>query len=125
MTDAQLPGAPVPPAYQPAAPAPQQSKTLSIVALILAFLVAPVGAILGFVALNQSKKAGEKNGMALAAIIIGIVFTLIWIISVIVSIALIGAGTSAYETAFIDEFCKTIGEPGVYDAGNGTQITCE
>lgn len=45
---------------------------LGIASLVLSILgVHLVGLILGIVALNQSKKAGHKNGLALAGIIIG------------------------------------------------------
>jgi hypothetical protein len=55
----------------PAAVVP--GKTLGIIALIVSFLVSVVGVVLGFVARNQSKAAGVKNGPATAAIIIGFV----------------------------------------------------
>jgi hypothetical protein len=58
-------------------------KTLGIVALILAIVAAPVGAILGFVAKAQSKGAGVKNTPATAAIVIGIILTVLWLFLVI------------------------------------------
>jgi hypothetical protein len=53
-----------------------KTNTLAIIALVVAFFVPLVGAILGHVALGQMKKSGESGrGVALAAVIIGWVFT--------------------------------------------------
>ncbi|BAU31160.1 DUF4190 domain-containing protein [Microcella alkaliphila] len=83
MTDAP------PPAYsQPAQPAVNPGQTLGIVALILAFVAPLVGLILGVVALNQSKKVGMKNGLAVASIWLGAIFTVFWTILTIVAIVL-------------------------------------
>ena len=43
---------------------------MGIVAFILSFFVQLVALILGIIALVQSRKAGHKNGWAVAAIII-------------------------------------------------------
>ena len=100
------------PAPAPAAAAVVPGKTLGIVALILAFLAPLIGAILGFVARAQSKGAGIKNTPATAAIIIGLILTVLYIVLVIVvPIVALGAACSGLE-------------PGVYDTGNGTTLTC-
>lgn len=68
-------------------PAPTGSRTnvLAIVALILAIFFPLIGAILGHVAMGQIKKTGEEGrGLALAAIIIGWVFTGIAVLGIIV-----------------------------------------
>ena len=67
--------APAPAAAAPAVP----GKTLGIVALILAFVAPLIGAILGFVARAQSKAAGVKNTPATVAIVLGIIFTLVYV----------------------------------------------
>ncbi|WP_194397948.1 DUF4190 domain-containing protein [Microbacterium atlanticum] len=80
-------GAP-PPSYSSAPPAaygapaagPVPGKTLGIVAFILSFFVQLVALILGIVALVQSRKAGHKNGWALAAIIISAVLMVLGVI---------------------------------------------
>ena len=47
---------------------------MAIIALVLAFVFAPAGLILGFIARRQVKETGEGGaGLALAAIIISIV----------------------------------------------------
>ncbi len=72
---APVPGAPVP------------GKTLGIVAFILSFFMQVVALILGIIALVQSRKAGVKNGFALAAIIVSSVLLVVGIIVGIILIA--------------------------------------
>ena len=67
------PPPPLPPA-PPLAPAPNgdyPGKTLGIVGLVLAFFANVVGVIISGIALGQSKRAGYRNGAALAGVIIG------------------------------------------------------
>lgn len=79
---------PAAPAYSAAPPAPQGApagapvpgRTLGIVAFILSFFIQLVALILGIVALVQSRKAGHKNGWAVAAIIISAVLMILGII---------------------------------------------
>jgi hypothetical protein len=73
----------------PAAGPARPTNTLAIIALIAAFVVAPVGIILGFIAKNQIKQTGENGaGLAKAAIIVGIVLTVLWLLIVILSVLL-------------------------------------
>jgi len=66
----------------------EKYNTLSIVAFIFMFIIAPVGLILGIIALSQIKKTNEKGkGLALAAVIVGII-SLVVIIVVILSFIL-------------------------------------
>lgn len=95
MTDAP------PPAYsQPAQPAVNPGQTLGIIALICAFFFQLLGLILGIVALNQSKKVGMKNGLAVAAIWISVVLMVLGLLVVILSFALFGslAAITEYST---------------------------
>ncbi|WP_203582228.1 DUF4190 domain-containing protein [Microbacterium hibisci] len=73
-------GSAPPPAYGAPADAPVPGKTLGIVAFVLSFFVQLVALILGIVALVQSRKAGAKNGWAVAAIIISSVLMILGII---------------------------------------------
>ncbi|WP_404432170.1 DUF4190 domain-containing protein [Microbacterium lacus] len=84
-TQQGYPAAP-PSAYGSPATAAIPGKTLGIVAFVLSFFTGLIALILGIVALVQSKKAGHKNGWAVAAIIIssvlmviGIIVTIVWI----------------------------------------------
>jgi hypothetical protein len=65
---------------QPSYPASRGTNTMAILALVFGILVAPLGLIFGFVARSQIKKTGEDgDGLALAGIIIGGIFTLLFI----------------------------------------------
>jgi hypothetical protein len=107
MTDPQPPVPPVPspgaatPPPPPAAAPPAQptypaygqpaagyyappTNTLAILALVLAFVVAPGGIICGHIALSQIKRTGEGGrGLALAGLIIGYVFTGFFVLYII------------------------------------------
>jgi hypothetical protein len=111
-----------PPAY--AAPAPGvevPGKTLGIIALIAAFLISVLGIILGFVALNQSKKAGYPNGPAKAAIIVGIIISVLWVIGIIL-VAVLGATLFG---AAADQFAQVCAELGAGEhTVEGITYTC-
>ena len=64
-------------------------------ALIVAIFANLIGLILGIVALVQSKKAGYKNGFAVAAIIVGAVLLVVSIIiGVVIVSQTVGAATA-------------------------------
>ncbi len=111
MTDAPPPT----PAYAAAAPAPvNPGKTMGIVALVLSIIgLHLIGIIVGFVGLNQSKKAGQKNGFAVAGIVIGF-------IGLILVIALFAGGGALFAGLF--GACAELG-PGVHEVG-GVTYTC-
>lgn len=76
---------PTPPAAAPVGP---RTNTLAIIALIAAFVIAPAGIIIGFIAKGQIKQSGEAgSGLATAGIVIGFIVTALYIIGIIVSIA--------------------------------------
>jgi hypothetical protein len=62
---------PYPPAQQPARP----GRTLGIVGFVMSFIgfIDVAGLIISIVAMVKSRRAGQKNGFALAGIIISIV----------------------------------------------------
>jgi len=104
----------------PATPVPAAAppgKTLGIVGLILSIFFGIIGTIVSAVALSQSKKAGLKNGPAVAGIIIGIVLTVLWIIIAIVSAV---AATSLFGG--LAQVCADLG-PGIHEVG-GVTYTC-
>jgi hypothetical protein len=103
----QYPGAPQysgSPQYNGAPSGPVPGKTLGIVGFVLAFLASPIGLIVSIVAMVQSRKAGVKNGFALAGIIIGIIGTIVIIVSIIAIVALAGAGIG-----YLAEVCAELG----------------
>ena len=94
---------------------------MGIIAFILSFFVQLIALILGIVALVQSRKAGHKNGFALAAIIISSVLIVLGIIFAIIFFALILPGLVA-TTQMILEQCQQLGA-GVQEI-NGITVDC-
>jgi hypothetical protein len=112
---------PSPAPVAPVTPAPvAQSSTnpghgLGIASLILSIIgVGLVGLILGIVGLSKSKKAGHKNGLAIAGIIVGIV-------NIIVVTLIVVTLTSA--ALLLASKCNELGS-GTHVIDNGTTITC-
>lgn len=103
----------------PGQPAP--GRTLGIVAFVLSFFFQLFGLILGIVALVQSRKAGRKNGFALAAIIISIVLGIIGIIAIIALIAF-GAAAGNYALEAVQQ-CQAAGGTGTVVI-EGTEVEC-
>ncbi|MBW4040904.1 MAG: DUF4190 domain-containing protein [Acidobacteria bacterium] len=101
MSDYQPSPPPSTPYTGPGAPV-QKTNVLAIIALILGIVVPIGGIICGPIALGQIKRTGENGrGLALAGLIIGIVFTLIGLLwFVVVGIAVIsGLSSGAYSTS--------------------------
>jgi len=92
-------------------------RTLGIVALIVAIFFNVIGLILGIVALVQSRKAGHKNGFAVAAIIVGAVLTVLGIIIAIVAFtafaAAAGFASEALQACQAVDFTGTVTVQGV------------
>jgi len=99
-----------------AAPSPvvNPGHGLGIASLITSLLgIGLVGIILGSIGLSKSKKVGQKNGLALAGIIIGAIDTVatIIIIAIVASVA-----------AQLVQQCNDLGN-GTHVV-NGVTITC-
>jgi len=115
MTDAPPP-APAAPAASPAPVNP--GKTMGIVALVLSIIgVHLIGIILGFVGLSQSKKAGQKNGFAVAGIVIGFIG-----IGILVLILTLGGSLVASLFGGLGQVCAELGT-GVWEV-DGVTYTC-
>ena len=100
------------PAYaQPVAVNP--GRTLGIVGFILAFFVSPAGIIVSAIGLSKSRKSGNKNGLALAGLILSIVF---FIVAIVVSVLLVGAAVALLNQ------CTELG--GGVQQINGVTVTC-
>jgi len=89
-------------APEPAAPA--AASGLDIAAIITAFLLAPVGIILGAVSRSQAKQAGRRaNVLATVSIIVGSVVTGLTVLSIatplILAAAFVGNAASSAERA--------------------------
>jgi hypothetical protein len=118
-----------PPAYSSAPPAPYGApanapipgRTLGIVALIVAIFFNVIGLILGIVALVQSRKAGHKNGFAVAAIIVGAVLTVLGIIIAIIAFSAFAAAAGYASEVF--QACQAVDFSGTVTV-QGVSVDC-
>ena len=82
-------------------PASRGTNTMAILALVFGILVAPLGLVFGFVARSQIKKTGEDgDGLALAGIIIGGIFTLLFIAYIVFIIIFFTAVASSIPSSY-------------------------
>jgi hypothetical protein len=89
-----------PPGY-PLMGYPRPTNTMAILALVFAFVFAPAGLIMGILARRQIGRTGEEgSGLALAGIIVGSIFTAIYVLVILFWIvalaALSGTGTGTF-----------------------------
>jgi hypothetical protein len=107
-----------PPAYGAPADAPVPGRTMGIVAFILSFFVQLIALILGIIALVQSRKAGHKNGWAVAAIIISVVLMVLGaILFFAVVIPLITYSSEVVQA------CQAVGFEGTVEV-RGLTVDC-
>jgi hypothetical protein len=93
-----------PPGYAPPGYAPQgyppvawgrPTNTMAILALVMAFVFAPAGVILGIVARKQIRRTGEDGaGLALAGIIVGGIATALFVLLFVAMIVAFAAASS-------------------------------
>ena len=102
----QPPAPPSPPAGYPGypnaygmqAPMAQETSGMAIASLICAFLIAPVGVILGHIALNQIKNSNGQlggRGLAIAGLIVGYASIALGLIFVAFFILLVALAANA------------------------------
>jgi hypothetical protein len=85
------PGYPAP-GYAPMYVQSAQTNTMAILALIFAFVLAPLGIVFGHMAKKQIKNTGEQGeGLATAGLIIGYIFTGIYIVVCGIYVVVLGA----------------------------------
>ncbi|HET9016400.1 MAG TPA: DUF4190 domain-containing protein [Thermomicrobiaceae bacterium] len=71
----------------PYPPAQMGTNTLAILALVFAFIFAPAAIVMGAIARKQIQRTGEQGmGLATAGLIVGIVFTVLSVIWIIVAL---------------------------------------
>lgn len=86
---------PPPPGYGFPPPA-QKTNTMSILGLVFAFLIAPLGIVFSALGLKQTKERNEGGrGLALTGLILSIIFTLIWVLLWVFVFAVAGAAVKA------------------------------
>ena len=111
---AGYPAAPgYPAAYPQSVPATDPARTLGIAGLVLSVFTSVVGLIVSIVAFRKSKRAGFKNGAALAGIVVGAITTL--------GILTAGIAAGVAATSLVNT-CQDLG-PGTHVV-NGVTYTC-
>jgi uncharacterized protein DUF4190 len=101
----QQPGYPQPSAgayggyygYQPQYPPPPARGTnlMAILAIVFAFVFSPLGIVFGIIARKQISRTGEEgDGLALAGLIVGAVFTAIMVLYIVFMIVLFAAAVT-------------------------------
>lgn len=97
----------VPPVAQPGL------NTMAILALVFAFVVAPLGIVFGIIGRKQTARTGERGkGLATAGLILGIVFTLVGIALIVVaanSTATPSVSKASVESQIADQFQASAG----------------
>jgi len=69
----------------------------AILALVLAFVFAPAGIVLGVIARRQIRQSGEEgDGLALAGIIIGSIASAFWLLLILFWVVAFATFTSGY-----------------------------
>lgn len=90
---------------------------LGITALFLGFFFPLAGFVVGIVALSRARRAGHKNPMALAGLIVGLVLTVLIVVLVVVGIVW---GVGLFSTIF--NVCQQLGN-GTHHY-NGVTYNC-
>lgn len=94
----QMPGYGPPAGHAPPPQFGRPTNTMAILALVMAFVFAPAGLILGILARKQIARTGEEgDGLALAGIIVGGLITAFFVLMIIFMVIAF-AGMSSYGT---------------------------
>jgi hypothetical protein len=74
---------------------PRQTNTMAILSLVLAFVFAPAGLVLGIMARKQIRQTGEDgDGLALAGIIVGGIATALFALMIVFFIVAVSTAGS-------------------------------
>ncbi len=83
------------PPYGPPPPAIPGTNVMAILALVFAFVFAPLGIVFGVIARRQIDRSGESGrGLATAGLVLGIVFTAISVLAMIMMVVVVGAAVN-------------------------------
>ena len=110
---------------------------MAVLALVFAFVFAPLGIVFGVIGRKQTSRTGEGGkGLATAGLILGIIFTLISVavIALVIVVAKNATPTvaqSKVESQITDQLEKKVGQrpesvccPGGLKGEVGTTMTC-
>jgi hypothetical protein len=72
------------------------TNVMAILALVFAFVFAPLGIVFGHIAKRQIRRTGESgSGLATAGLVLGYIFTILFILYVVVIVLLVANSGSA------------------------------
>jgi hypothetical protein len=93
----QMPGYGPPVGYAPPPQFGRPTNTMAILALVMAFVFAPAGLVLGVVARKQIRQSGEEgDGLALAGIIVGGLATALFVLFIVFMVVAFSAATNSF-----------------------------
>jgi peptidyl-prolyl cis-trans isomerase B (cyclophilin B) len=96
--------------YPPMYPPPRQTNAMAIAALVSAFVIAPLGIVFGHIALSQIRRSDEDGrGLAIAGLVIGYVFTGLYLLLIVLWVAMF-----AWITTEIEKLPTTTTRYGTY-----------
>ncbi len=111
-----------PPGYGgPPAPAPG-TNTMAVLALVFAFVIAPLGIVFGVIGRRQTRQSGQHGrGLATAGLVLGIVFTLLGVGIVTLAVAASSSTPSVAQSSVESQISDQIQTSG----GNRPQsVSC-
>ncbi len=77
---------------QPAYGAPRGTNVMAVVAIVVAFVVPPLGVVFGVIGRRQIRRTGEDgDGLALAGIVLGTISTILAIVWLVIVIRYVDA----------------------------------
>ena len=94
---------------------------LGIIGFVVAFIAPIAGVIVSILGLNKSKQAGQKNGLAMAGLIVSIVA---FIANILFTVAIIGLFTT-FGGAAMDIFEQCQANPNGVVEFQGQQVPCD
>jgi peptidyl-prolyl cis-trans isomerase B (cyclophilin B) len=86
--------------YPPMYPPPRQTSAMAIGALVGAFFFPPLGIVLGHIALSQIRRNNEEGrGLAVAGLVIGYVFTALYLLGIVIYVIFVAWMVSEVDKA--------------------------
>ncbi|MGZ6854622.1 MAG: DUF4333 domain-containing protein [Mycobacteriaceae bacterium] len=96
-----------------APPAATGTNTMAILAIVFAFIAAPLGIVFGAIGRSQIRKTGQQGkGLATAGLVLGIVFTLLGVAGVVTAVVVAGSNTAVPHSAVESEISDQIQASG-------------
>lgn len=102
----------------PTGPQPGSTNTLAVLSLVMAFIFAPVGIVLGHVSLSQIRRTKERgHGLAVAGLVFGYLSVVVSAIVVIVVVSTVSGSVGGGGSSDVADSATTTSVPPTYDSG--------